>query len=163
MGDPIKSGPLRSGELARLAGLSTDTLRHYERKGLLTSRRASNGYREYPPDALPRVMLVQHALSVGFALDELARFLKVRDQGGAPCKQVRALAAKKLEELESRIRALRSLRDDLRAMLEDWDARLAGTHNGGRAWLLETLVNGGPSVGARRRRLPHEIPSGGKK
>ena len=159
MGDLIKADSFRSGELARMAGVSTDTLRHYERKGLLTSQRASNGYREYAPEALARVKLVQHALSVGFALDELARFLKVRDQGGAPCRQVRALAAKKLEELEGRIRALRGLRDDRRAMLKDWDARLASTENGERAWLLETLVKGGQSAGTKG---PRPLPDSTK-
>jgi MerR family mercuric resistance operon transcriptional regulator len=119
-------------------------LRHYERKGLLTSQRASNGYREYSAEALARVRLIQHALSVGFALDELATFLKVRDQGGAPCREVRALAAKKLEDLEERIEALNTLRADLRAMLKDWDTRLARTKNGGRAWLLESLAVDAP-------------------
>ncbi|MGA2762677.1 MAG: heavy metal-responsive transcriptional regulator [Spirochaetia bacterium] len=163
MGDAITKAPLRSGQLAALAGVSSDTLRHYERKGLLASRRAANGYREYQPEALARVRLIQHSLSVGFALDELARFLTVRDKGGAPCKEVRALASRKLEDLEERIDALQKLRDDLRAMLKDWDARLAGTHNGGRAWLLETLVDSGPSADTRGRRLPHEARNGGKK
>ncbi len=163
MGDAIRTSPLRSGQLASLAGVSTDTLRHYERMGLLSSRRASNGYREYPAEALARVRLVRHALAVGFSLDELASFLKVRDEGGAPCKQVRALVAKKLEDLEGRIRALRELRDDLQAMLKDWDARLAGARNGGRAWLLETLVDGGPSVDTRGRRLSHDARNGGEK
>jgi DNA-binding transcriptional MerR regulator len=146
-----------------MAGVSTDTLRHYERKGLLTPQRASNGYREYSPEALGRVRLIQHALSVGFALDELAMFLKVRDQGGAPCRQVRALAAKKLEDLEGRILALQALRDDLHAMLKDWDTRLAGAEDGGRAWLLETLVNGGPSTPTKHSRLPAGSHKGGKK
>ena len=163
MGDAMRTSPLRSGQLASLAGVSTDTLRHYERMGLLSSQRASNGYREYQPEALARVRLIQHSLSVGFALDELAGFLTVRDKGGAPCKQVRAIASRKLEDLEGRIRALRELRDDLRAMLKDWDARLAGARNGGRAWLLETLVDGGPSVDTRGRRLSHAVRNGGKK
>ncbi len=162
MGDAMRTSPLRSGQLASLAGVSTDTLRHYERMGLLSSQRASNGYREYPPEALSRVRLIQHSLSVGFALDELATFLKVRDEGGSPCKQVRALVAKKLEDLEGRIRALRELRDGLRAMLKDWDARLAGTHNGERAWLLETLVDGGPFVDTRGRRRSYAVRNGGK-
>jgi DNA-binding transcriptional MerR regulator len=163
MADATKTSSLRSGDLSRMAGVSTDTLRHYERKGLLTSQRASNGYREYSPEALARVRLVQHALSVGFSLNELATFLKVRDQGGAPCRQVRALAAKKLEDLEGRICALHGLRDDLRVMLDDWDTRLAGTKNGGRAWLLETLANGGPSTRTKRPRLPAGSHRGGRK
>jgi DNA-binding transcriptional MerR regulator len=137
----ITNGCLRSGELARMVGVSTDTLRHYERKGLLTSSRSPNGYREYPPDAPTRVNLVQHALSVGFSLDELSNFLKVRDRGGVPCHEVRALAAKKLEDLEARLRGLQQLRNELRALLADWDARLEAIENGGRALLLESLAD----------------------
>lgn len=83
-----------AGELAAAAGVSTDTLRHYERKGVLPKpNRASNGYRRYPANALERVRLIRNALAVGFTLDELSRFLSERDQGGAPCGAVRALAA----------------------------------------------------------------------
>ncbi len=90
-------GFLRAGELARAANVSTDTLRHYERKGVLTKpRRSRNGYREYPPEALARVRLVRRALGVGFTLDELAQILKEREKGGAPCRAVRTLAAGKL-------------------------------------------------------------------
>jgi len=128
---------LRPAELARLSGLSKDTLRHYERKGLLASRRLANGYREYPRAALGRVRVVQRALSVGFTLDELARLLRIRERGGAPCRQVRKLAALKLEAIDEQLRDLRTMRSDLRAMLADWDERLAKTARGKRAWLLE--------------------------
>ncbi len=131
---------LLAGARAGMAGVSTDTLRHYERKGLLHAARSANGYRVYGPDAIDRVRLVQHALSVGFTLGELASFLRIRDSGGAPCQQVRGLAAKKLQELEDRMRDLRRLRAELRALLADWDVRLAAAGNGGKAWLLETLA-----------------------
>src|SRR6266404_5381549 len=91
-------GVWKVGELAKAAGVSTDTLRHYERKGLLTPRRSPNGYRAYPAQALDRVRLVRTALALGFRLDDLARVFKVRSNGGAPCRQVRALAAAKLDE-----------------------------------------------------------------
>jgi DNA-binding transcriptional MerR regulator len=129
---------LRSGRLAHLAGVSTDTLRHYERKGLLASRRSPNGYREYPPEALNRVRLVQRALSVGFSLDELARLLRIRHEGGAPCREVRALAAAKLESMEVQIRELKALRSELRDWIAAWDVKLAQTPRGKRAWLLES-------------------------
>ena len=65
---------LRSGELARLAGISADTLRHYERmKVLAAPRRSAGNYRHYPPEALDRVRLIRRALAVGFSLPELAR------------------------------------------------------------------------------------------
>lgn len=133
--------PLRAGELAKAAGVSTDTLRHYERKGVLPApRRSPNGYREYPAEALDRVRLVRRALAIGFTLGELARLLKARDGGGVPCREVRALAAGKLSDVEARLRGLRSLREELRATLRDWDDRLARTEGAGRASLLESLT-----------------------
>lgn len=130
----------RSGELARLAGVSTDTLRHYERKGVLPApQRLRNGYRCYPADALERVRLVRRALSVGFTLDELAKFLKARDRGQAPCREVRSLAVRKLSQVESRLSELQMVRDELCLTLEDWDQRLARQSSGQRAGLLEAL------------------------
>lgn len=132
---------LRSSELARLAGISTDTLRHYERKGLLaTPRRSANGYREYPHSALERVRLIQRALSVGFTLDELSRILKLRDKGGVPCREVRALAEEKLSEVEKQLSQVMALRDDLRSMLKDWDAMLSERAATERSGLLEALA-----------------------
>jgi DNA-binding transcriptional MerR regulator len=149
--DGAEKGYLRAGELARAAGVSTDTLRHYERKGVLRRpRRSANGYREYPPDALARVLLVRRALAFGFTLDELARVLRAREGGAAPCREVRALAAAKLSDVEARLGELAALRDELRATLADWDARLSKTEGGGRAGLLESLAV--PDSPARKRR-----------
>lgn len=132
---------LRSGDLARLAGLSSDTLRNYERKGLLARpRRSANGYREYPASDLERVRLVRSALGIGFTLDELARILTLRDRGGAPCHQVRALAGTKLAEVEAQLLELTALRDDLRSLLKNWDTLLAKNPPAERAGLLESLA-----------------------
>lgn len=145
---------LRSGELARLAGVSTDTLRHYERKGLLAQpRRSANGYREYPARALDRVRLVRGALGIGFTLDELARIFSVRDRGGAPCHQVRALAGTKLTEVETQLDELRALRDELRKLLKNWDALLAKNPPPERAGLLESLV----AKASRKRTRPGRL------
>jgi MerR family mercuric resistance operon transcriptional regulator len=134
---------LTSGQLADLAGVSRDTLRHYERKGVLTRPlRGQNGYRQYPSEALQRVQLVRRALSVGFTLDELARVLKVRDAGGAPCEEVRRIASQKLVDVQEQLRELTSLRDDLQKILREWNARLAERSEGKRANLLESLSNG---------------------
>ena len=131
---------LSSGELADLAGVSRDTLRHYERKGVLPRPlRSHNAYRQYPPEALQRVQLVRRALSVGFTLDELAQVLKVRDAGGAPCEEVRKLAAQKLINVQDQLRELTQIRDELQETLSDWDARLARQGRGKRANLLESL------------------------
>jgi DNA-binding transcriptional MerR regulator len=130
----------RSGELAELAGISTDTLRHYERKGVLARPlRKANDYRQYPASALQRVRLIRRAIAVGFTLDELASVLNVRDSGGAPCMEVRALAAAKLSDIETRLREMAELRKELRTVLKEWDKRLEHRAPGQRAHLLETL------------------------
>jgi DNA-binding transcriptional MerR regulator len=155
--------PLRSAALARLAEVSPDTLRHYERKGLLPApARSPNGYREYPAEALARVRLVRRAVALGFTLDELARIVKVRDQGGAPCRDVRALAAAKLVLLEARVAEMQGACARLRSVLERWDTLLDATPAGKRAALLEALdgmVDAGapspmvpPALHPRRRR-----------
>ena len=150
-GDGAQKGSLLSGELARLAGVSTDTLRHYERKGVLPRpTRAANGYRRYPPEALARVRLVRRALAVGFTLAELAAILRARDGGRAPCREVRALAAQKLAQVEARLEELLALRAELRATIKDWDARLKHAASGARAGLLEALA--AQNVGARASR-----------
>jgi DNA-binding transcriptional MerR regulator len=135
----------RSGELARLAGVSTDTLRHYERmKVLPPPRRSTGNYRLYPPETADRLRLIRRALAVGFSLPELARILKVRDEGGAPCRQVKRLLEEKLSRLNERIEDFLSMREHLQAVLADWEARLAETPQGKPARLLESLdVPGG--------------------
>ena len=87
---------LRAGELARLCGVSTDTLRHYERVGVLARPlRTRAGYRQYPAEALLRVRVVRRALAIGFTLAELSKILRTRDRGGAPCREVREIIAGK--------------------------------------------------------------------
>ena len=128
------------GELAKATGVSTDTLRHYERKGVLRSQRAGNGYRKYPEDALERVRMVRQGLAIGFTLDELQPIFKLFDRGGAPCQQVRSLAANKLAQIEAHLEEVTALRDELKNALADWDKRLARTASGQRAGLLRTLA-----------------------
>ena len=155
---------LGAGELAKIAGVSTDTLRHYERKGVLARPlRGANGYRQYSPSALERVQLVRRALTVGFTLDELAKVLRVRDRGGAPCGEVRALAAAKLAQVETRLRDLRNLRNELRTVLLGWDTRLAQHGPGQRAHLLESLGAGHHREAWNHRRVSETYLRKGKK
>ena len=132
----------RSGELAKAAGVSRDTLRHYERKGIVPKpRRSTNNYREYPQSALARVQVTRRALAVGFTLDELSRIFRKRDAGGIPCRQVRDLAVLKLSHVERVLTDLLALRDSLRLLVQDWDAAIAATAPGSRAGLLDSLLS----------------------
>ena len=136
-----KPAGMRSGELAAAAGVSPDTLRHYEKAGLLPApRRLPNGYRAYPAEALDLVRLVQRGLAIGFRLDEIGVFLRARRAGAPPCKKVHALATKRLAELEQQIESLIEFRQYFREVLEEWNERLAGTPDGSPARLLETLT-----------------------
>jgi DNA-binding transcriptional MerR regulator len=132
---------LKIGELARRTGVSVDTIRHYERVGLLPqTARSTGGYRLFPPSTEQRVLLIRHAVALGFSLVQLKGFLRVRQTGGAPCLDVRATAARILEGVEQQIASLTQSRDALRALLGDWDDRLAGTPSGRPAYLLEALA-----------------------
>jgi DNA-binding transcriptional MerR regulator len=131
----------RSGELARLFGISPDTLRHYERMGLIQRpRRSANRYREYPKQAIDRITLIRSALSVGFTIRELSRILRARDGGKIPCLEVRDLAKKKLAGVEERLKELHETRAILQQLLIDWDKQLKRAPAGERAGLLESLA-----------------------
>jgi DNA-binding transcriptional MerR regulator len=124
-----------------MTGVSTDTLRYYERMRVLPlPRRTATGYRQYPPEAADRVRLVRRAMALGFSLEELSKILTVRDRGGAPCRQVQALALQKLAQLNHRIADLAALRDHMQKIVADWETRLNTTPNGQAARLLETLI-----------------------
>jgi DNA-binding transcriptional MerR regulator len=132
---------MRSGELARTASVSTDTLRHYERLGLLPApQRTGGNYRVYAAEAIQRVRLIRNALAMGFSLKELSRIIKIRDDGGAPCREVRQLAEEKVAALGRQIDELAAYREHLRRVLADWDERLRRTGKSERARLLEALA-----------------------
>ena len=145
---------LRIGDVARRARVSPDTLRHYERKGLLPrAPRSAAGYRLFTPDAEQRVQVVRSALWLGFTLQELASVLRERARGRPPCHQVRALAAEKLRALDEEMARLGQLRTALVATLADWDERLSRTADGRPASLLEAFaarLAPAPGAGGRR-------------
>jgi DNA-binding transcriptional MerR regulator len=131
---------LAPSQVARATGVSTDTLRHYERLGLLSRvARTPAGYRRYSLPTVDRVLLIQRALVVGFSLNDLKRVLTIRDNGGVPCRGVRELVGRRLDSLEDRIQELMRLRDELRLLVKEWDATLSATPSGQPARLLETL------------------------
>ncbi|MGH9495763.1 MAG: heavy metal-responsive transcriptional regulator [Candidatus Sulfotelmatobacter sp.] len=134
------NGTLHSGELAKAAGVSPDTIRHYENIGILpTTPRSTGGYRIYPPSAVNRVQVVQRALRIGFTLAELSEIFRTRDGGGVPCQRVFELAGSKLVAIDEDIAALKKTRRYLANVLADWKGRIRKTNRGERAHLLQTL------------------------
>ena len=138
--EPTTTRELRPVELAKLAGVSTDTLRHYERVGVLPApRRLANGYRSYSAADLERVQVVRAALAIGFTLEELRPLLRARDRGRPPCREGRALAAEKLEAAQAQLVELEAHVRALRALLLAWDEKLLGVAPGEAVRLLENL------------------------
>jgi DNA-binding transcriptional MerR regulator len=145
---------LTIGRVARLAGVSPDTIRYYERRGLLPKpARTLAGYRHYPNAIVNRLTVVRNAQRFGFSLTEIAGFLRVREAGGRPCHDVRAAAQRMLEAADQQIAALMYARKEMEDTLRAWDRTLAATPPDRQARLLETLCGAGHG-GTARRKLP---------
>jgi DNA-binding transcriptional MerR regulator len=143
---------LRIGEMARLAGVSPDTIRHYEKIGVLPHpQRTNSGYRQFSAANLDRVRLIRHALAMGFSLAELKQVLCIRDAGEAPCRRVRALARVKLRHVREEIAELTLLRDRMEEILRSWNRKLSRTPRGARAELLESLKHFSIRPSSRRK------------
>lgn len=129
------------GELAELTKVSRDTLRHYERKGVLPRpNRSPKGYRLYSTKTLERVGMIRRALAVGFTLDELARILAERERGNAPCRAVHTFAVRKLEEVNNRLKEVEEMRNELQNLVGDWDKQLTENEKGEPIHLLDNLT-----------------------
>lgn len=104
-------------ELAQQTGVSTKAIRFYESIGLVPPpSRAANNYREYTPEAVERLRFISSARSLGFGLDDIAEFLKARDLGQLPCRDVLESMEARVEEIDQRIADLLALRDTLNRM-----------------------------------------------
>ena len=113
---------LRIGEVARQSGMGVESLRFYENRGLIQPvARTPSGYRLYDPSIFERLSFIKKAQAVGFTLDEIGRVIAEARTGKRPCKEVRRLAAERLEELEQRMAELKRYRKELRETLEAWE------------------------------------------
>ncbi|MGM9481468.1 MerR family transcriptional regulator [Roseateles sp. NT4] len=109
---------MKIGTLSALTGLSRDSLRFYEKRGLLQARRADNGYRDYPEEAVQWLGYVRTAQQLGFTLAEIAADMPLLAQGEEAGPALRAALAIKLADIDARIAALRGLRAELAKRLD---------------------------------------------
>jgi MerR family mercuric resistance operon transcriptional regulator len=110
--------PLRTGELARRAGVIRETLRFYERRGLLPRPpRTPSGYRTWPPETVERVRFIRRAQEIGFTLREIRGLLELRVDSRTPCAFVRRRAADKLRDIDRRLTALQRMRAAVRRLV----------------------------------------------
>ena len=114
------TGNLRSGQVADAAGVNLQTLRYYERRGLLAEpERTSGGHRLYPDEAVTVLRVIKAAQRLGFTLDEVAELLETgRHRHGRPVAGLQQRAAAKLAEIDARVADLTTIRSALVGAME---------------------------------------------
>jgi MerR family transcriptional regulator, mercuric resistance operon regulatory protein len=106
------------GELAQRAGVNVQTLRYYEKRGLVPKpARSAGNYRRYDEAAVSRVRFIKRAQALGFTLDEVADLLRLQDTSHPDPDQVREVATARLEDIERRLAELQRMRDTLRTLV----------------------------------------------
>ena len=113
---------MRIGELAAATGLSRDTLRFYEERGLLAARRRANGYRDYPVEAVEWLCYLRSAQALGFTLADIEAGMPLLADPANAGEQLRAALERKLGDIDVRIAGLAKLRSALAAKIDDLGA-----------------------------------------
>jgi DNA-binding transcriptional MerR regulator len=132
-----KTSPLKIGEVARRAGIGVETLRFYERSGLLDHpARTEGGYRLYDAGALKTLEFIKRAQSLGFTLEEIKRIIAESRAGQRPCAEVRETVRRRLAELDEQMAQIRRYRNALAATLKQWDEK--GFADGDFCGLIES-------------------------
>lgn len=102
------------GKLSRELGISSHTIRYYERLGLIPQPyRANNSYRVYSKEHEERLIFIQKAKRFGLSLDEIKMLIDIREEGSTPCEEVKKLVRMHLQELDDRIQNMIAFRDKL--------------------------------------------------
>ena len=118
---------MKIGQVATESGVSIDTIRFYERRGVLpAAARTTAGYRVYSDATVERIQLARRMQSLGLTLDEIASALHDRDEGHASCETQRWRLEAALERIETRIAGLARLRGDIREALAACEAGTCG-------------------------------------
>lgn len=111
---------LTIGQLAKAGGVSVETIRFYERRGLIEQpRRPASGIRRYPQRTLERLQFIRQAQSLGFTLQEVQDMLVLKADDPATCREVQRLAEDKIGLLRAKMQTLRALETTLKVLVED--------------------------------------------
>ncbi len=108
---------LTIGHLAREAGVNLETVRYYERRGLLPKPpRSASGYRLFPSDAARRLRFIKRAQELGFSLKEIRELLSLRVSRSTTSRDIRTRAEAKIADIDAKIRSLESMKKTLRKL-----------------------------------------------
>ena len=149
----------RIGELAEATELTPDTLRYYERLGLLaTPQRSAGGFRLFGHDAVERVRFVKQAQALGLALDEIRQLVDANaTRGAAQCREVQPVLRARLAELDARLTELRGLRRTLKRALEECE-RQGASQPDAACPVVEELERAARPRKAPRKRARAQAP-----
>ena len=144
-------GRMAIGALSKDTGTNVETIRYYERVGLLpATARSSGGYRLYATDHLKRLNFIRRARALGFSLAEVRKLLTLADQRRRPCAEVRVVAAEHLEDVKRKIADLRQMERVLKETVARCEAG-SGSH----CPMIDALYTEGEAV--RRTATPERV------
>ncbi len=137
------------GKLAEQCGIGVETVRYYERRGLIAEpERTESGYRRYPREAVDRIRFIVSAKELGFTLNEISELLSISTEGAGidgtgiegtfDCESVRSLAVEKRRDVERRIRMLENIRRTLDELIGACERNEAT----GSCPIIKSLVSG---------------------
>lgn len=109
---------LNIGQVAKQTGVTVETIRFYEKQGLIaTPQRSDAGYRQYPSETIKRVRFIQHAKEVGFTLKDIGELLALRREPGSSCTDIKLRTTQKIEDVDKKIQELKRIREALARMV----------------------------------------------
>jgi Hg(II)-responsive transcriptional regulator len=130
---------MQIGTLAERSSVGVETIRFYERQGLLPKpARTVSGYRSYPEDAVERVRFIRRAKELGFTLEEIGELLALKVSHGKSCESVRRRALDKVSDIDRKMRDLRKMRRALDTLVQ----RCSGHEGIDDCTILDALSHG---------------------
>src|SRR3990172_3226149 len=130
---------LSIGKIAKQAGVSVETIRFYERKGLIDEpRRTDSGYRQYGDDDVRKLVFIQHAKTLGFSLSEIRELLFLQADSRTTCREFKLVAQTKLDDIDAKIKMLQRIRDTLKTLVD----RCPGAGPTSECPILDALESG---------------------
>lgn len=136
LNEPEHQTRLKIGDVAKRSGIGIETLRFYEKSGLIERpARTTSGYRLYTTDVLDRLVFIKQAQALGFSLDQIGRIIGEARSGQSPCAEVREIVRQQLVEVDQRIQALQTYRAAIAETLDAWE--LTGQAPGQVCGLIE--------------------------
>ncbi len=137
--------PLTIGEVARQAGVNVETVRYYQRRGLLKEpRKPLEGFRLYPPDTVSRISFIKRAQFLGFTLQEASELIALGESRA--CAATRELALRRRETIDAKLADLKRMRDALEKLI-----RLCGKGGSGKGCPMLESLSGPPAGEAESR------------